>query len=140
MTTPEDEYRRTYNMYHKPQPKKRTGKTPEAKVSADIDKYLKRIGALALRTSAGLIEKDGRKIQIGQAGTSDRTCCIAGVFVAIEIKAGSNMPTQDQLRYLQRVKDAGGLAIVAWSVSDLRSALIEKFGEQQVKRWELDTV
>lgn len=122
-------------MYHKPPTKKRTGKTPEAKVSAAIDKYLAKIGALVLRTSAGLVEVEGRKIQIGQRGTSDRVCCIAGTFVAVEIKA-TTRTTEAQEKFLTNVKLHGGLAIVAYSVEDLRSALVERFGAATVEQWE----
>lgn len=128
-------------MYHKPTAKKRTGKTPEAKVSAAIDRYLTRIGALALRTSAGLAEIEGRKIQIGQKGTSDRTVCLPSVngapaaFCAIEIKATTGL-TPAQQQYLNRVRTLGGLAIVAYSVADLRSALVERFGLATVEGWE----
>jgi hypothetical protein len=122
-------------MYHKPPTKKRTGKTPEAKVSAAIDRYLAKIGALSLRTSAGLAEIEGRKIQIGQRGTSDRVCCIAGTFVALEIKA-TTRTTVAQEKFLTNVKLHGGLAVVAYSVEDLRQALVERFGLATVEGWE----
>lgn len=122
-------------MYHKPPTKKRTGKTPEAKVSAAIDRYLTKIGALSLRTSAGLAEIEGRKIQIGQRGTSDRVCCIASVFVAVEIKA-TTRTTAAQEKFLTNVKLHGGLAVVAYSVADLRAGLVERFGLATVEQWE----
>lgn len=123
-------------MYHKPPAKKRQGKTPEAKVSAAIDRYLAKIGALALRTSAGLVEVEGRKIQIGQAGVSDRTVLLPGGFWAsVEIKA-TTKPTKAQQQYLNRVRTLGGLAVVAYSVEDLRAALIERFGLATVEQWE----
>lgn len=128
-------------MYHKPEPKRRQGKTPEAKVSAAIDRYLKKIGALSLRTSAGLAEIDGRKIQIGQPGVSDRTVCLPAVdggrsaFCALEIKATTKL-TLAQVKYLERVRSLGGITIVAYSVEDVRQALIKHFGEETVKAWE----
>lgn len=128
-------------MYHKPPAKKRQGKTPEAKVSAAIDRYLAKIGALVLRTSAGLAEIEGRKIQIGQKGTSDRTVCLPSIdgqpaaFCAVEIKA-TTKPTEAQQQYLNRVRTLGGLAVVAYSVEDLRSALVERFGLATVEQWE----
>lgn len=123
-------------MYHKPPAKKRTGKTPEAKVSAAIDRYLTKIGALVLRTSAGLAEIEGRKIQIGQPGVSDRTCCLPnGYFCAIEIKA-TTKPTEAQERYLLSVKARNGVEVVAYSVADLRAALVTRFGAATVEGWE----
>lgn len=124
-------------MYHKPEAKKRTGKTPEAKVSAAIDKYLKKIGLLSLRTHAGqLRDEQGHIIYLGKRGQSDRTCCApGGVFIAIELKATTGL-TEAQSKYLDRVRQLGGLAIVAYSVADLRTALVERFGPATVEQWE----
>lgn len=38
--------------------------------------------------------------------------------------------------YLLRVKLHGGLAVVAYSVADLRAALVERFGLATVEGWE----
>lgn len=100
-------------------------KTPEAKVSAAIDRYLKSIGALNLRTSAGLAQFGDRKVLMGAVGTSDRTCCIQGKFVAIEIKSAVGKTTERQEAYLARVRAAGGVAIVARSVDDVQAALAD---------------
>ena len=116
--------------------KKRSGKTPEAIVSQKIDSYLKQIGAITLRTSAGLVQIDARKFSMGAAGTSDRTCCVQGRFVAIEIKAEHGTPTPSQEKYLDRVRSVGGLTIVARSVEDVRRELIAVFGESEVTAWE----
>lgn len=73
---------------------KRKGKTPEAKVKAEVERYLAKIGALSLRTGAGLMVVGDRKFSMGRAGCSDLTCCIAGAFVAIECKApAASSPT-----------------------------------------------
>lgn len=109
---------------HPPTPK-RKGATPEAKVSAAVDRYLKSIGALNLRTSAGVAQFGERKVMMGAAGTSDRTCCIKGCFVAIEIKSATGKPTERQEQYLARVRAAGGVAIVARSAEDVKAALTE---------------
>lgn len=117
--------------------KKRAGKTPEAIVSSKIDAYLKQIGAVTLRTSAGLIQIDERKFSMGAVGTSDRTCCLpGGMFCAIEIKAEHGNLTPSQGKYLDRVRAIGGLAFVARSAADVRSELVAVFGENQVRAWE----
>ena len=123
------------NHLRAPTPK-RNGSTPEAKVTKAIRAYLTRIGAHVLRTGAGVAEFNGRKVSIGQAGCSDLTCCIAGLFVAIEIKSltGQTTPAQDD--YLVRVRRAGGLAIVARSADDVRVALVRAFGADVVVQWE----
>jgi len=117
-------------------PKKRSGKTPEAKVSAAIDRYLKKLPCLPLRTSAGLIEIDGRKIQMGRKGTSDRSVLFqGGLWVSIEIKATTAL-SDAQKRYRARVEDLGGLFIEARSVDDVRAALQDRFGVITVSTWE----
>jgi hypothetical protein len=121
---------------HKPTPKKRSGMTPEAKVSKAIDTYLKTLPCLPLRTSAGLIEIDGRKIQMGRAGVSDRTVLFqGGLWASIEIKATTGL-SEAQKRYKGRVEDLGGLFIEARSADDVRQALIVVFGETTVDMWE----
>lgn len=137
MTTYDEERARTHALYHKPQPKKRSGKTPEALVSAAIDKYLEKLDFYVLRTSAGMAEIDGRTIQIGRAGTHDRTCCSPmGHYISIEIKSASGKPTPDQERQRLFIERRHGLVIIARSVADVRAALVERYGETTVRIWE----
>lgn len=120
-----------------PTPKKRSGKTPEAKVSAAIDTYLKQLDFYVLRTSAGMAEIDGRKMSIGRAGTHDRTCCAPnGAYVSIEIKSAIGTPTPAQLRQREFIERRHGLVIIARSPADVRAALVARFGEDVVKGWE----
>lgn len=124
-------------MYHKPTPKKRSGKTPEALVSAAVDRYLKKIGAINIRTNAGAWQDEsGHYIQGAKAGTSDKTCCVAGAFVAIETKSATGKLTDAQQRYQARVERLGGLYIAARSAADVRAALVARFGEATVRQWE----
>lgn len=132
----------TQRAHLRPPTPKRSSATPEARVTAQIKRYLTKIDAHVLRTGAGVAEFDGRKVQIGQAGCSDLTVCLPAVpggisaFCAIEIKAGSNKPSTLQARYLERVRQTGGLAIVAYSADDVRDALIQQFGIDVVIAWE----
>lgn len=123
-------------MYHTPKPKRRNGVTPEAKVTAKVNKYLDSLGCINLRTGAGSAEIDGRRISIGLAGTSDRTACLPnGMFCAVECKATTGLSPR-QRRYLDRVHALGGVAIVARSVEELRAGLVAAFGEAVVTDWE----
>lgn len=45
-------------------------------------------------------------------GVPDIVTCIRGRFVGIECKAGSNRPTELQLRNLEAIRDNGGIAMV----------------------------
>ena len=48
----------------------------------------------------------------GRSGVPDIICCIRGYFVAIECKAGTNKPTALQLREIEQIQKARGVAFV----------------------------
>lgn len=48
----------------------------------------------------------------GRSGVPDIICCVAGWFLAIECKSGVNKPTALQVREMQKIGEAGGVAIV----------------------------
>ena len=48
----------------------------------------------------------------GRSGVPDIICCIRGYFLAIECKAGANKPTALQLREIERIQQAKGIAFV----------------------------
>ncbi len=49
----------------------------------------------------------------GRSGVPDIVACVQGAFLGIECKAGKNKPTALQVRELERIRTAGGSAIVA---------------------------
>jgi hypothetical protein len=116
-------------------PKK--GKTPEAKVTAEIDRYLKLIGVINIRANAGSWADDQGNIIMGaKAGTSDKILCVAGRFVALEIKAAKGTQSEAQKKFQGRVTALGGLYILAHSKDEVRDALVTAFGAQAVQDWE----
>lgn len=129
-----------YQFTHVPlnrQPKKRSGTTPEAKVSAAIDAYLKLIGCINIRANAGSWQDDaGNYIQGAKAGTADKILCVAGRFVALEVKAAKGTQSEAQKKFQSRVVALGGLYILAHSKDELRDALVTAFGAQAVTDWE----
>ena len=126
------------NHLRPPQSKRRSGKTPEAKVTAACDKYLQSIGALVIRANAGSwVDDQGNTIMGAKAGTSDKVLCLpGGHFAALELKAGRNTLTDAQKRYKARVESLGGCFIEAHSVDDLRAGLVTAYGEHRVASWE----
>lgn len=48
----------------------------------------------------------------GRSGVPDIVACVNGLFLGIECKAGSNKPTLLQVRELERIRRAGGYAVV----------------------------
>lgn len=98
----------------------------EQDLVAAILQYLYLIGAVAVRINAGMqvIDDDAgnRHVMRGApAGTSDILACYKGTFLAIECKIGKNKPTQLQENFLQRVGEAGGIGLVAYSIDDVQA-------------------
>lgn len=48
----------------------------------------------------------------GRSGVPDIVCCVGGMFVGIECKAGTNKPTALQEREMGRIRAAGGVTLV----------------------------
>jgi len=66
----------------------------------------------------------------GRSGVPDLLVCYLGNFIAIEAKAGDNKPTALQVRELERIKKAGGYALlVNESNIDYLRQLLEKIRE-----------
>lgn len=140
---PPTDYERSYVPLNRTKPK-RKGSTPEAKVSAAIDRYLSLIGAIVIRTNAGSWQDEqGNYIMGAKAGTSDKTVAIpareghSAAFCAIEAKSATGRQTIAQKAYQQRVEAIGGLYILARSADDVRQALIAAFGLDTIVGWEL---
>jgi Holliday junction resolvase len=49
----------------------------------------------------------------GRSGVPDIVACVNGHFLAIECKAGKNKPTALQVREIESIRKAGGVAVVA---------------------------
>jgi hypothetical protein len=113
------------------------GKTPEAKVKAEVEKYLKQIGALSLRTGAGLMTVGDRKFSMGRSGCSDLTVLLpGGYWLSVETKSAKGTASDLQRRYGETVAALGGLFVVARGRDDVRAALVGRFGEDTVRGWE----
>ena len=77
--------------------------TPESKVKAKIKAILKANDAYyAMPIGTGY----------GNSGVPDFLCCVNGLFLAIEAKAGKGTTTALQEKNLQNIKAAGGTATV----------------------------
>jgi pantoate kinase len=90
-------------------------KTPEAKVKDKIKKLLdahKIYYAMPMGTG------------YGNSGVPDFLCCWRGKFLAIEAKAGDNVPTALQKAHLERIERCKG---DAWVVNELNIHVLEEF-------------
>ena len=77
--------------------------TPEAKVKKKVKEILKSMGAYyAMPVATGF----------ASSGVPDFVVCCKGKFYGIECKANGNKPTALQLKHLDDIRKAGGIALV----------------------------
>lgn len=91
--------------------------TPEAKVKAKVKKVLVELGAYyTMPMGTGF----------ASSGVPDFIICIAGLFYGIECKANGGKPTALQLKNLDDIRKAGGVALVVdeSNVETLRKELL----------------
>ncbi len=77
--------------------------TPEGKIKKRVKQQLDALGAYYFSPQAGIY---------GRSGVPDIIGCYKGRFFAIETKAGKNKATALQLKELQKIHDAGGVALI----------------------------
>jgi len=91
----------------------------EAEVQRDILSYLRRRGVLCARVNAGR----AGAVRLAPTGWSDIVGCYKGRFLAVEVKGPDGKLTPEQMAFLLRVRDEGGIAVVARDVMDVAKAL-----------------
>ena len=90
--------------------------TPEGKVKKEVRKVLDKLNAYyAMPVTGGY----------GRQGVPDFLVCYQGKFFGIETKAGKGTTTALQELNLQKIRDAGGVALVVYEddVKTLESIL-----------------
>jgi len=93
----------------------RRGKlTPEGQLTQSVKALLRTAGIFHFKHWGG---------PMGYPGVADILGCYKGRMLAIELKSPTGKATPDQERFLQNVKDAGGLAFVARSLDDVIEGL-----------------
>ena len=90
--------------------------TPERKVKNQCVEIIKRHGAYYFFPAAN---------GLGRAGIPDIIVCLYGYFLAVECKAGKGKTTALQDRELQRIRNAGGVALVIneYNMEELENVL-----------------
>lgn len=93
--------------------------TPEAKVKARLKDILKELGCYSFSPIGGAYSSRGVPDIIG---------CLHGIFFGIEAKAGKGKTTALQDRELQRIRDAGGVAMIVneENLDSLKTVLMEE--------------
>jgi hypothetical protein len=95
--------------------------TPEAKVKAKVKKILTELGCYyAMPVTGGF----------GNNGVPDFLICKQGLFYGIECKANGGKPTALQLKHLDDICKAGGIAMIVdeTNVETLRKELSNEEG------------
>ena len=77
--------------------------TPEGKVKAKVVKILREEGIYYFFPATH---------GYGRSGVPDVICCVAGRFLGIECKAGTNKPTALQVHEIEQIRSSGGVAVV----------------------------
>lgn len=97
-------------------------KTPEGKVKDRVVAILKKAGAYYFFPATH---------GYGRSGVPDIVACVDGVFLAIECKADKGKPTALQVRELERIRIAGGVAVVVNELNlDMLPPLLERLSAQ----------
>ncbi len=82
-------------------------------------------GIMAWRNNTGAYKIGSRFISYGHRGSGDIFAILPdGRFCSIECKVGRNKPSDAQVRWADNVNEAGGMAIVVYSLDELEGAII----------------
>jgi hypothetical protein len=106
-------------------PTKRTNDRPEAAALAEVLMALRAHPGVAWveRQNSGAVRVGGRFVRFGWPGCADVLGQLRdGRFLAVEVKAAKGRASPEQVAWLERINQAGGVAFVA---RDLRDVLRE---------------
>lgn len=87
--------------------------TEEAVLLRNVKEMLDLMGALVVREAAAT-----------KRGVSDLLVCYRGRFVAIETKDDTGAPSPHQLKFILKVREAGGIADVVTTVEQAFALLL----------------
>ena len=99
----------------------------EADIQRSIMLALSQAGCLIWRNNAGILKNPAGipiKFGVGNPGGSDLIgIAPGGRFIAIEVKTTKGRATPEQIRFIEAVKNHGGIAGIARSVEDALSLI-----------------
>ncbi|MCL2293794.1 MAG: VRR-NUC domain-containing protein [Spirochaetes bacterium] len=101
--------------------------SPEKTVVKECLEYLRLMGIYAWRNNTGAVKIDGNRfLNFGLPGSSDITGILkGGIFIAVECKSDKGKLSEQQKIFMAKIKEQGGLAVLAHSFKDVEKALIE---------------
>ena len=86
----------------------------EKTIERQIRNYLTSVGAWHIKTHGNMFSR---------AGTPDILACVNGKFVAIEVKRPGGIMSALQKANIERIRQAGGVAFIAYNVEDVEGNL-----------------
>lgn len=99
----------------------------ESDLQKSIKEYLELKKYIVVKFQSVGIYDSKRDIyrKLGKKGVSDLLACQpkTGRFVAIEVKVKPNKPSQEQLDFLEEIKNRGGISVLAYSLEDVLQIL-----------------
>jgi hypothetical protein len=108
--------------------------TPENRVTQAVLLGTRHLVAW-MRNNTGVATYGSSKVWygVGGKGGSDYIGIVrsTGQFIACEMKAPGKEPTREQLHFIEDVKKAGGLGVVAYGVDDVLGVLGRSNGRTQ---------
>lgn len=91
--------------------------TKEADLLTDTRSFLELLPCtLGVRIDAG-----------SERGKSDILVCYRGRFIAIELKDDIGVPSAQQIDFINKVKQAGGIADICRNLNDVAALLLKTF-------------
>lgn len=94
--------------------KKTTGHKTESDFQTKAIKYLESRGVKVTKVHVSAYQTQGE---------ADIICCYKGRYIEFELKVNGNKPTKLQLFEIKKTIQAGGIARVAYSLSDIEETL-----------------
>ena len=90
----------------------------ESEITATIREMLERLNARTIKICGGPYQENG---------IADLLVCLDGKFIAIEVKRPGCKPTPLQIKFLDEIRRAGGIAFIASSLEDV----VRELGSKQ---------
>lgn len=98
-------------------------KLSESQVQGQILDWLDRKGIFHYRQNTGGAKLKGFYVKFGKKGAPDIVAIYGGIYVGIEVKKSGKQQTAEQHKYMQNVRNAGGVYILAYQVEDVTKVL-----------------
>lgn len=101
----------------------------ESDIQRSILDYLALLRILCWRNNSGAVAlgegKSRRYVRYGQKGSSDILGVLppSGRLLCIEVKRPGNRPTEHQTAWLERMRAAGAVCVVAYGIEDVQRVL-----------------